>query len=42
MWTFDNPGKLLQEKYGFTPTTGWLDHLRLPVCGSMTEGQARL
>ncbi len=30
MWTFDNPpAKLLQEKYGFTPTQGWLDHLRL-------------
>lgn len=30
MWTFDNPPtKLLQEKYGFTPTKAWLDHLRL-------------
>ncbi len=30
MWTFDNPPvKLLMEKYGFTPTQGWLDHLRL-------------
>jgi hypothetical protein len=30
MWTFDNPPvKLLQEKYGFTPTKQWLDHLRL-------------
>ena len=30
MWTFDNPPiKLLQEKYGFTPTQAWLDHLRL-------------
>ena len=30
MWTFDNPpAKLLQEKYGFTPTKEWLDHLRL-------------
>ena len=30
MWTFDNPPiKLLQEKYGFTPTQSWLDHLRL-------------
>ncbi len=30
MWTFDNPPtKLLQEKYGFTPTKEWLDHLRL-------------
>ena len=30
MWTFDNPPvKLLKEKYGFTPTQEWLDHLRL-------------
>ncbi len=30
MWTFDNPpAKLLQQKYGFTPTQGWLDHVRL-------------
>jgi hypothetical protein len=30
MWTFDNPpNKLLQEKYNFTPTQQWLDHLRL-------------
>jgi len=30
MWTFDNPPvKLLNEKYGFTPTQAWLDHLRL-------------
>jgi hypothetical protein len=30
MWTFDNPPlKLLKEKYGFEPTTTWLDHLRL-------------
>jgi hypothetical protein len=30
MWTFDNPpSKQLQERYGFTPTREWLDHLRL-------------
>src|SRR6266700_8232432 len=30
MWTFDNPPvKQLQEKYHFTPTQAWLDHLRL-------------
>ncbi len=30
MWTFDNPPlKLLQAKYGFTPTQAWLDHIRL-------------
>ncbi len=30
MWTFDNPPrKLLQEKYGFSPTQEWLDHVRL-------------
>nr|HQV32337.1 S46 family peptidase [Calditrichia bacterium] len=30
MWTFDNlPVKQLQEKYGFTPTQEWIDHIRL-------------
>ncbi len=30
MWTFDNlPVKLLKDKYGFTPTQEWVDHLRL-------------
>jgi hypothetical protein len=30
MWTFDNPPlKLLQERYHFTPTQQWLDHIRL-------------
>jgi len=30
MWTFDNPPvKQLQEKYNFTPTKAWLDHVRL-------------
>lgn len=30
IWTFDNPPlKQLQERYGFTPTQAWLDHLRL-------------
>ena len=30
MWTFDNPPlKQLQERYGFTPTAAWLDHVRL-------------
>lgn len=30
MWTFtDPPLKLLQEKYGFSPTREWLDHVRL-------------
>ena len=30
MWTFDNPPiKLVQEKYNFTLTQQWLDHVRL-------------
>src|SRR5215471_10261298 len=38
MWTFDNPPtKLLQQKYGFTPTQGWLDHLRLS-CVRLNDG----
>ena len=30
MWTFDHPPTAaIQEQYGFTVTTEWLDHLRL-------------
>jgi hypothetical protein len=30
MWTFDNPPlKQLKDKYSFTPTQQWLDHIRL-------------
>lgn len=30
MWTFDNPPlRFWREKYGFEPTTDWLDHIRL-------------
>ena len=30
MWTFDNPPlKQLKDRYGFTPTKEWLDHVRL-------------
>src|SRR5215470_4507552 len=30
MWTFDNPPlKQLKERYNFTPTQEWLDHVRL-------------
>src|SRR5437764_543419 len=38
MWTFDNPPlKLLQQKYGFTPTQTWLDHIRLS-CVRLNDG----
>ena len=38
MWTFDNlPLKLLQEKYHFTPTQQWLDHVRLS-CVRLNDG----
>src|SRR5271156_3982916 len=30
MWTFDNPPlQQLKDKYNFTPTAEWLDHIRL-------------
>jgi len=30
MWTYDNPpSKHLQERYGFTPSPEWLEHIRL-------------
>lgn len=30
LWTFDNPpAQQLQQRYGFTPTQAWLDHVRL-------------
>ncbi|MGA2296030.1 MAG: S46 family peptidase [FCB group bacterium] len=39
MWTFDNPPtKLIQEKYGFTPTQEWLDHTRLSCVRFMDGG----
>src|SRR5260370_5398759 len=38
MWTFDNPPiKQLQEKYHFTPTQQWLDHVRLS-CVRFNDG----
>jgi hypothetical protein len=38
MWTFDHPPvKQLQEKYNFTPTQEWLDHLRLS-CVRLNDG----
>ena len=38
MWTFDNPPtRLLQEKYHFTPTQEWLDHVRLS-CVRLNDG----
>src|SRR5260370_20385191 len=38
MWTFDNASiKQLQEKYHFTPTQQWLDHVRLS-CVRFNDG----
>jgi len=38
MWTFDNPPlEQLKEKYNFTPTQPWLDHLRLS-CVRLNDG----
>jgi hypothetical protein len=38
MWTFDNPpSKQLKDKYNFTPTQQWLDHLRLS-CVRLNDG----
>jgi len=39
MWTFDNPpSKQLQEKYNFTPSQEWLDHVRLSSVRFMDGG----
>ena len=39
MWTFDNPPlKQLKERYGFTPTKEWLDHIRLSSLRFMDGG----
>jgi hypothetical protein len=38
MWTFDNPPlKQLMEKYHFSPTQQWLDHVRLS-CVRLNDG----
>src|SRR5277367_4645239 len=38
MWTFDNPPvKLIQQRYGFTVTQQWLDHVRLS-CVRLNDG----
>src|ERR1051326_7865854 len=38
MWTFDNPPhKLIREKYNFTLTKEWLDHVRLS-CVRLNDG----
>lgn len=39
MWTFDNPPvKFLKEKYDFTPTQEWLDHVRFASVRFMDGG----
>ena len=39
MWTFDNPpAKLLKQKYDFTPSDEWLDHIRLASVRFMDGG----
>lgn len=39
MWTFDNPPvKQFKERYGFTPTQEWLDHVRLASVRFMDGG----
>jgi hypothetical protein len=39
MWTFDNPPlKQLKERYSFTPTQEWLDHVRLSSVRFMDGG----
>ena len=38
MWTFDNPPvQQLQAQYGFTPTSEWLEHVRLS-CVRLNDG----
>ncbi|QNI32671.1 S46 family peptidase [Alloacidobacterium dinghuense] len=38
MWTFDNPPvNLIQQRYGFTITKEWLDHVRLS-CVRLNDG----
>ena len=39
MWTLDNlPLKLLKDRYGFTPTQAWIDHIRLASVRFMDGG----
>lgn len=43
MWTFDNPPlKLLKNKYHFTPSQKWLDHVRLSSVRFMDGGSGSL
>ena len=39
MWTLDNlPLKLLKDRFGFTPTPAWIDHIRLASVRFMDGG----
>ena len=42
MWLFNNPpAKLLKEKYNFSPTKDWLEHVQHSACASTAAAPAR-